>query len=147
MKSLDLHFLSKKWLVPNKAVWLQIQLNKHLLPTNYTVSHYDEKVSAACSFCSAHFEKLHFLFWGCGVVEEFWFMIGNLISNFYPKFVLGRKEALFGDSSLKSLDEVDFLNYAAGQLQTIYECQSIKNKAKEFLIHWENVLTHFQVDF
>ena len=49
--------------------------------------------------------------------------------------------------SLKSLDEVDFLNYAAGQLQTIYECQSIKNKAKEFLIHWENVLTDFQVDF
>ena len=48
---------------------------------------------------------------------------------------------------MKSLDEVDFLNYAAGQLQTIYECQKIKNKAAEFLIHWEILLVHFQVDF
>ena len=161
--------LPKKMLVPNKAIWLQIQLNKHLLTTNYTVSHYDAKVSAACSFCSAHFEKLHFLFWGCGVVEEFWLMIGNLISNFYPNFILGRKEALFGDAksggdsvintilmlaryfiwrqkfSLKTLDEVDFINYTAGQLQIIYDCQKIKNKSKEFLIHWGKIMVHFQV--
>ena len=56
--------LPKVLLVPNKLRWVQIQINKHLLPTNYTVNKYDRTVSTLCSFCSAHLEQLHLLFHG-----------------------------------------------------------------------------------
>ena len=164
--------LPKKYLVSNKNVWVQIQLNKHLLPTNYSVSHYDARVSPACSFCSAHFEKLHMLFWGCGVVQEFWLMVGNHISNYHPEFILGKKEALFGDQtsmgsspvntilnigryfiwrqkfSKKTLDEIDFILYTNYQLNTIVESQKLKNTTKkftEFVKDWGYILDHFQV--
>ena len=35
----------QKMLVPNKLIWTQIQINKYLLPTNYSVHHYDVNVS------------------------------------------------------------------------------------------------------
>ena len=88
--------LPQKMLVPNKLIWTQIQINKHLLPTNYTVNQYDSKVSPVCSFCPNHPEKLYLLAWGCDVVQQFWIMVSNLISNFFPKFSLGKKEAIFG---------------------------------------------------
>ena len=127
--------LPSKSILNNKMIWTQIQLNKHLLPTNYTVNKYDQSVSPLCSFCSQHPEELHLLMWGCGVVREFWLMVANFLSNFYPNFILGRKEALFGDNNSsgssaintilllaryfiwkqkftkKDLDEVLFINY------------------------------------
>ena len=159
-------------LVPNKHIWMQIQINKHLLPTNYSVSQYDGRTSPACSFCSAHFEKLHFLFWRCGVVEEFWCMISNLIVNFFPDFKLGHKEAIFGESKSlgssptntilviaryyiwrqkflgKTLDEVDFILYAQSQLQTIYECQKYKPEGERalFVVAWDKIMDHFHIN-
>ena len=127
-------------LVGNKIIWTQIQINKHLLPTNYTVNKYDNSVNPLCSFCQMHPEELHFLMWGCGVVRQFWTMVENMLRNFYPQFVLGRKEAIFGhpgsegDSIFNTLlilsryfiwkmkftkrilDEVDYLNYIKQQL-------------------------------
>ena len=162
--------LPSKMLVPNKMIWNQIQINKHLLPTNYTVSQYDRTVSPLCSFCSLHLERLHLLFWGCAVVREFWNMIANLISNFFPSFSLGRKEALFGDEksagdsilntililsrgfiwqqkfTSKELDEVNFLNFTRGHLFTISNCQKLKGKESEFWMDWKVILDHFQVD-
>ena len=161
--------MTPKFLVPNKLVWTQIQINKCILPTNYSVNKYDKNVSPLCSFCSAHPEELHFLLWSCEVVQQFWTMITNLISNFYPQFVLGRKEALFGAAHLKGdsvintllilaryfiyqqkftskqLDEVNFINYAQNHLHIIYSCKKIQNQEIKFLKDWGIILEHFQV--
>ena len=96
-------------------------------------------------------------------------MVSNLITNFFPKFSLGRKEALFGASNLKGdsvintllilaryfifqqkfvskeLDEVNFINYVSKQLSLIYYCKSFKNKLLEFIKEWDVILDHFQV--
>ena len=88
--------IPKKMLVGNKLIWTQIQINKHLLPTNYRVNKYDVSVNPTCSFCQLHLEELHLLMWGCGVVRQFWKMVENMLLNFYPGFVLGRREAIFG---------------------------------------------------
>ena len=162
--------LPKVLLVPNKLRWVQIQINKHLLPTNYTVNKYDRTVSPLCSFCSAHLEQLHLLFHGCGVVSQFWTMISNLIKNFYPNFNLGRKEALFGDEKTtgnstintililargfiwkqkftsKELDEINFINFAQQHLLTIFLTHKLKGKENEFVDNWKDILEYFQVD-
>ena len=161
--------LPQKMLIPNKLKWTQIQINKFLLPTNYSVNHYDKSVSPLCSFCSAHPEELHLLIWGCGVVQQFWEMVANLISNFYPKFLLGKREAIFGavnckgDSVIntililaryfiyqqkftsKELDEVNFINFVKKQLLIIYHCKKLQNRELEFIREWDDILDHFQV--
>ena len=96
-------------------------------------------------------------------------MVANLLANFYPKFVLGRKEALFGDANStgdsvfntmlllsryfiwkqkftsKELDEVNFINYANDHLSLIYNCKKITGKEALFLTDWAVLLDHFQV--
>ena len=161
--------VSKKLLIPNKQIWTQIQINKYLLPTNYSVNLYDRNVSPQCSFCGQHLENLHLLVWSCNVVQEFWKMIKNCISNFYPEFILQRKEAIFGhvgssgDSVIntilalaryfiyqqkftsKELDEIKFLNYMRDHLEIIYQAKVSKNHDRKFLVEWGDILTHFQI--
>ena len=161
--------LPAKNLLSNKMTWTQIQINKHLLPTNYTVNHYDQSVSPLCSFCTQHSEELHTLMWSCGVVRQFWSMVANLLANFYPEFELGRKEALFGDAKTagdsvlntilslaryfiwkqkftsKKLDEIDFILYIKDHLSLIFNCKKITGKEGQFLKEWEIILEHFQV--
>ena len=88
--------ISQKLLIPNKQIWTQIQINKYLLPTNYSVNLYDSNVAPECSFCAQHLENLHLLMWSCNIVKEFWNMIKNCISNFFPEYILQRKDAIFG---------------------------------------------------
>ena len=161
--------ISQDLLLPNKQIWTQIQINKYLLPTNYSVNMYDKNVSPQCSYCSQHLEKLHLLMWDCEVVKEFWNMIQNLISNFYPHFKLGKKEAFFGDVNSKGnsiintilaiaryfiyqqkflskeLDEVKFINYIRDHLSIILQIKKSKNKEIAFLHAWNVILEHFQV--
>ena len=162
--------LPQKMLVPNRIIWMQIQINKHLLPTNYTVSQYDRKVSPLCSLCSLHNEELHYLLWGCQVVGLFWQMVGNTISNYYPEFVLGRREAIFGYANEKGtsplntililsryfiyqqkfnkklLDDVHYINFIKDQLSLIYNVQKNKNKEIDFIKDWKFFLEHFDVE-
>ena len=96
-------------------------------------------------------------------------MVANSLANFYPKLVLGKKEALFGDPNSagdsvfntmlllsryfiwkhkftsKELDEVNFINYVKEQLSLIYNCKKITGKEVQFLTDWAVLLEHFQV--
>ena len=165
----QIYKITQKLLIPNKQIWTQIQINKYLLPTNYSVNIYDKNVSPQCSFCAKHPENLHILMWSCEVVQEFWQMIKNCITNFHPNFVLNRKEAIFGDVSSpgdsvintmlalaryfiyqqkftsKCLDEVRFMLYARDHLELIHRTKKAKNQGDNFLRDWREILIHFQV--
>ena len=166
-----IYTLPTKFLVPNKQIWTQIQINKYLLPTNYTVSFYDRKVPSLCSFCNLHPEHLHFLIWDCKVVQMFWVIINNFILNFCPRFCLGAKEAIFGDTNsggdslvnsilvlaryfiyqqkftTKTLDEVNFFNFFRAQLT--FMLQKVKKKFNERVLanEWSQISELFGVNF
>ena len=94
----DIWSLPKKYVIGNRMKWVSIQINQQILPTNYTVSQYNRNVDPGCSLCNrSHPEKLNLLLWGCPMVQHFWSMIGNLITEYYPNFQVGLKEAIFGD--------------------------------------------------
>lgn len=103
------------------------------------------------------------------MVQQFWQMISNFISNFYPTFVMSRKEAIFGhvgskgDSPIntilalaryyiyqqkftsKQLDEVRFILYLKDHLEVIYGIKKRKNQKGKFVEEWRDVLTHFDI--
>ena len=151
--------------------WVSIQINQHILPTNYTVSQYNRNVDPGCSLCNrTHPEKLNLLLWGCPMVQHFWSLIGNLITEYYPDFRLGLKEAIFGDvksegnsvpNSLlvlarqfiyrqkfttKTLDEVVYINYMKQELKFLYETAIFKGESVKFLQTWTDIMNHFDVN-
>ena len=90
--------MQKNAICSNKMKWINLQILRFLLPTNYSVSKFKPNQDPGCSFCPNHLEKLPNLVWSCPVVGEFWEMVGNILNFYFPDFRLGRKEAIFGDS-------------------------------------------------
>ena len=54
---------------PNK--WLQFQIIRNSLQTNYIVSHFIRNVSPLCKFCGIFNEKISHIFWFCPTVKSF----------------------------------------------------------------------------
>ena len=60
----------------NKIKWLQFQINRNCLFTNYKVNKFKPHISPDCSYCShqennANSELVSHLFWGCDFVLKF----------------------------------------------------------------------------
>ena len=141
----------------------------NLLPTNYSVNLYDENTPPLCSYCNQHEERLHLLLWSCSVVQEFWQIVKNCILIFHPQFSLNEKVAIFGHTSstgdspintilslaryfiyqnkftTRELVETRFNNYMRDHLTIIFESNKVKDKEREFLLDWQDILLHFQV--
>ena len=160
----------KQSIISNKMKWVSIQINRYILPTNYTVNHYDKSVNPGCSLCSrTHPEKLHLLFWGCQVVQGFWKMIGNLLTQHFQNFKLDAKEAIFGDIGSDgdsiintilflarqfiytqkfttiTLDEVSYIIYMQRELKFLYDIHAFKNEQRKFMLEWVCIFYCFDV--
>ena len=163
--------ISKNPMISNKMKWVQVQINRFLLPTNYTVNKYKDSQDPRCTFCTNHTELLPNLLWVCPVVQGFWEMVGNILTYYYPQFHLGRKEAIFGDINSKpcsvintilllskqflwkqkftskKLDDVMFINFMRTELNQLVNIMQIKEKSAEFLKNWDSILDHFEVSY
>ena len=150
--------------------WINIQIFRHILPTNYTVNKYKARQDPGCSFCSNHSERLIDLLWGCPEVGEFWTMIGNIISFYFPGFKLGQKEAIFGDVNsssnsiinvmlilakefiwkqkfgAKNLNEINYINFMRKELRFLYDIAEFKEDKYSFFAEWCSIFEHFEVE-
>jgi hypothetical protein len=162
--------LNKGSHISNKMKWINLQINRFILPTNYTVNKYKPNQDPGCSFlCTTHLETIPNLLWGCPEVREFWDMVGNILTFYYPQFRLGRKEAIFGDVSTcsnstintllsfskqfiwnqkfssKRLDEVKYINFIKKELQLLMDVMEFKGKIIEFREQFDSILDHFGI--
>ena len=174
--TLSINFWDKIWrlnktsLGSNKMKWVYLQINRFILPTNYTVNKYKPSQDPGCSFCSYHDEKLPHLLWECPVVGEFWVMIGNILSFYFPQFKMGRKEAIFGDVNsssnsiintllllakqflwrqkfgAKNLDEIQYIIFMRKELKLLFDIMEFKGKKYDFFNVWNVILEHFEVE-
>ena len=82
--------------------WLQYQINRNSLFTNYKVNKFKSHISPNCSFCShiegvSHLELVSHLFWECDFALKLWLEVKNwLQTNFNVCIPLDRKILLFG---------------------------------------------------
>ena len=161
--------LNKYSLCSNKMKWVNLQILRYILPTNYTVNKYNENQDPSCSFCANHNERLSTLIWSCSVVREFWNMVGNIITNYFPETNFGRKEAIFGDYNSKgnsitntlillakqfiwtqkfgskTLGEVEFILFMRKELSFLQEIMKFKGEFAKFYTEWFDILQHFEV--
>ena len=162
--------INKHSLVSNRMKWVNLQILKFILPTNYTVNKYKPSQDPRCSFCTAHSERLPYLVWSCLVVRDFWEMVGNILTTYYPSFKLNNKEAIFGDISSKgdsvtntmillakqflwrqkfgskNINELQFIIFMKAELGFLVKTMEFKGKGQEFRQEWDKILQHFDVD-
>ena len=88
----------------NKLKWMQFQINRNSLFTNYKISKFSPHVSPYCSFCSRddsqmkYLELVSHLFYDCLVVNRFWQELRAWFSSVNPpvNIPLSRNCVLFG---------------------------------------------------
>ena len=163
------YILNKQSLVSNKTKWINLQILRFILPTNYSVNKYKPLQDPGCSFCISHLERLPFLIWSCPVVRDFWKMVGNILEFYYPNFTLGRKEAIFGDIKTKgdsvintmlllakhfiwrekfgsrNIDEVKYISFMRKELGFLQENMDFKGNGIKFRTDWNSILEYFNV--
>ena len=105
------------------------------------------------------------------MVQDFWVMISNILTFYFPKFNLNKKEAIFGDITsngdsvtntilslarqfiykqkftLKTLDEVVFINYMKRELTFLHQVHLIKGESARFMQQWSCLFDHFEVGY
>ena len=173
--TLSVEFWNKIWrlnkysLISNRMKWINLQIFRFILPTNYTVNKYKQTQDPGCSFCPNHLELLPFLMWSCPEVRDFWSMVGNILGAYFPQFTLGRKEAIFGDAKSKpdsvintmlllgkqfiwrqkfgskSLDELSFIIYMKNELNLLYQTMVFKGQKIKFCREWDVILEYFEI--
>ena len=161
--------LNKQSIVSNKTKWINLQIFRFTLPTNYSVNKYKPFQDPGCSFCIHHLERLPFLIWSCPVVREFWGMVGNILEIYFPNFTLGKKEAIFGDIKSagdsvintmlllakqfiwrekfgsKNIDEATYISFMRRELGFLQENMNFKGRGIKFRTDWSDILEHFNV--
>ena len=80
----------------NNLKWLQFQINRNSLQTNYIVSHFKRNVSQKCQYCSDFDELVSHLFWTCRVVKTFLNEVFILFSNINFDYNPSKTQMLFG---------------------------------------------------
>ena len=85
----------------NNLKWLQFQVVRNSLQTNYIVSHFIRNVSPLCKFCTLLDEKISHLFWSCNVVHSFLLSTFEYIRSTGLEYAPNKTQFLFGFVDLK----------------------------------------------
>ena len=82
----------------NPLKWLQYQIVRNSLQTNYIVSHFKPNVPAFCTYCEnpASSEKISHLFWICPIVNGFFREVFEFICSTGLIFAPSRNQFIFG---------------------------------------------------
>ena len=80
----------------NRLKWLQYQIARNSLFTNYKVNKFNPNVSPLCSNCN-NIEITSHLLWGCDKVLELWQQIHYFLANFQISLDYSLKTVLFGN--------------------------------------------------
>ena len=86
----------------NKIKFLQFQINRNSLFTNYRVNKFKNNISPFCTFCLKYdrtdppLELISHLFYDCDLVLSLWIQIKNWLKTLNVDIPLDRKSILFG---------------------------------------------------
>ena len=85
----------------NKIKWMQYQIVRNSLFTNYKVHKFKPHISPLCTLCSdvenpPHNELVSHIFWDCLVTQQFWQGLTRWLGTLGVQIIFDRKIVLFG---------------------------------------------------
>ena len=94
----------------NNIKWLQYQINRNCLQTNFIVSHFIPNVSPLCKYCELSDEKVSHLYWLCPIVKTFLEETFNYINSTGLNYNPSKLEFLFGIPDVSSDHPKNYLS-------------------------------------
>ena len=101
----SIKFWSKIYKLPheanleNRLKFLQIQINLHTLPTNYSVSKYNPLTHPNCTFCNEEPERLEHLFFSCRIVQILLNRVKPYLETNSIQTIFIKRHCIFGSSN------------------------------------------------
>ena len=114
-----------KIIIDNKLLWLQYQIVRNSLQTNYIVSHFVRNVSPLCEYCQESNELVSHLFWFCNVARLFLQEVTYYFDQFNFSFIPSKTQMLFG---FRELEVTDPKNYITLVFKRYVWINKFKNK-------------------
>ena len=96
----------------NPTKWLQFQIVRNSLQTNYIVSNFLPNVASDCQFCQIMAETTSHLFWTCHKVSDFLVDVFALVCSTGLNFTPTREQFLFGFFDVPPNDPKNYLALA-----------------------------------
>ena len=98
----------------NKIKYLQFQINRNCLFTNYKVNKFKPQISPLCTFCchldnAQHFELVSHLFYSCYFVLKLWQEIKTWLATLDINLPIDKTVILFGNHEQASSSVSNFL--------------------------------------
>ena len=96
----------------NNLKWLQFQITRNSLQTNFIVSHFKNNVTAICSYCKNpdSLGKISHLFWSCPEVQHFVDEVSDYLKSIDIMFHPTKKEFLFGYYDIDSFMPKNYIS-------------------------------------
>ena len=129
----------------NPTKWLQFQILRNSLQTNYVVSHFIPNVSSNCQFCKISAELSSHLFWTCSKVSDFILDVFALVCSTGLNFTPSREQFLFGYLDLNFSDPKNYLVLTIKRFIWISKFNSGLLSIVRFKTHLRSVLSDLKV--
>ena len=129
----------------NPTKWLQFQILRNSLQTNYVVSHFIPNVSPNCQYCQISPELTSHLFWTCGIVSDFLLDVFALVCNTGLVFTPTREQFLFGYLDIAFDDPKNYLVLAIKRFIWISKFNPGSLSIVRFKTHLKSVFCDLKV--
>ena len=103
--------LCSKIYIDNKLLWLQYQINRNSLQTNYIVSHFQRNVTRYCKYCLNSDELISHIFWTCIIVSDFLKQVVSYFESINFIFAPNKTQMLFGFHDLDSTHPKNYISF------------------------------------
>ena len=129
----------------NPSKWLQFQILRNSLQTNYIVSHFIPNVGPECQFGCDMPEKVSHIFWYCPTVTDFLREVFALVCDTGMAFNPTREQFLFGYFDVPYNDPKNFLVLVAKRFIWISKFKTGTLSIVGFKNHLKTVLRDLKV--
>ena len=96
----------------NKLKWLQFQVVRNSLQTNYIVNHFKPNIPKICSYCKVNssIEVISHIYWFCPYISAFLNHISKFLSDLGVEYNPTKEQFLFGFQNTQAYQQKNFLS-------------------------------------
>ena len=108
--------------------WLQFQIVRNSLQTNYIIHHFKPHIPPTCSYCCDlnSLEKISHLFWTCPEVSRFLAIAATFLNSIGMNFAPSKNQFLFGSDEIPFYEKSNFSSLVLKRYIWITKFKTVK---------------------
>ena len=129
----------------NPLKWMQYQIVRNSLQTNYIISHFKRNMSPLCTFCDNSAETVSHIYWFCAKTAEFLNEAFDLVNSTDLQYRPTMQQFLFGFHHKYTSDPENFLSLHLKKYIWVSKFKTKVLSLVGFRYYFKNVLKELKV--